>query len=146
MALSWKVLITAMICFLQSFVSADSGEPKIKAFHFSNDLELGMRESVQCTVKSGDPPFEFSWYKDGLTLVDMRDISVHKTDNFMSTLVISKVNSDSNGNYTCRVSNKVGFDEKSAILSVKGEWLHACVFEIVQQNLVLCLVKYRNSF
>ncbi|GFU34771.1 titin [Nephila pilipes] len=124
----------------------DSGEPKIKAFHFSNDLELGMRESVQCTVKSGDPPFEFSWYKDGLTLVDMRDISVHKTDNFMSTLVISKVNSDSNGNYTCRVSNKVGFDEKSAILSVKGEWLHACVFEIVQQNLVLCLVKYRNSF
>ncbi|GIY15761.1 titin [Caerostris darwini] len=98
----------------------DSGEPKIKAFHFSNALELGMRESVQCTVISGDPPFEFSWFKDGRPLIDLRDISVHKTDNFMSTLVISKVNADSNGNYTCRVANSAGFHEKSAVLSVQG--------------------------
>ncbi|GIX84223.1 hypothetical protein CEXT_37471 [Caerostris extrusa] len=70
-----------------------------------------MRESVQCTVISGDPPFEFSWFKDGRPLIDLRDISVHKTDNFMSTLVLSKVNADSNGNYTCRVANSAGFHE-----------------------------------
>ncbi|GIY15763.1 hemicentin-1 [Caerostris darwini] len=97
----------------------DSERPKIKTFHFSNVLELGMRESVQCTVMSGDSPFEFSWLKDGRPLVDSLDVSIHKTGNYMSTLMISKVNADSNGNYTCRVANTVGFDEKSAVLSVQ---------------------------
>ncbi|GFQ76423.1 titin [Trichonephila clavata] len=96
------------------------GEPKIKSFHFSNELELGMRESVRCNVLSGDPPFEFSWLKDGLALMDARGISVRKTDEYDSILIISKVDADSNGNYTCKVSNSRGFDEKSAMLSVKG--------------------------
>ncbi|GBM83838.1 hypothetical protein AVEN_205537-1, partial [Araneus ventricosus] len=78
-----------------------------------------MRETVQCAVLAGDPPFDFSWLKDGQPLADLRDISVLKTGDFMSTLMISKLNADSNGNYTCRVSNGAGLDEKSASLSVK---------------------------
>ncbi|GFY51740.1 titin, partial [Trichonephila inaurata madagascariensis] len=66
------------------------GEPKIKSFHFSNELEMGMRESVRCNVLSGDPPFEFSWYKDGLPLTDARGISVRKTDEYDSILLFQK--------------------------------------------------------
>ncbi|GIY26986.1 hypothetical protein CEXT_729001 [Caerostris extrusa] len=39
--------------------------PKLKQLHFSNDIELGMRESVHCNVVYGEPPFEFLWFKDG---------------------------------------------------------------------------------
>ncbi|PRD20337.1 UNVERIFIED_CONTAM: Dscam2 [Trichonephila clavipes] len=114
--------ITTLLLLVNSNVFSDSAEPQIKTFHFSNVLQLGMRESVQCTVMSGDPPFEFSWLKDGQPLIDLRDVSIRKSDDFMSTLVITKVNADSNGNYTCRVSNSAGYDEKSAVLSAKGEW------------------------
>ncbi|GIZ01134.1 titin [Caerostris extrusa] len=68
---------------------------------------------------TGDPPFEFAWFKDGQKLVDIRGVSIRHIDDFTSNLVISKVDADSNGNYTCRVSNSAGIDEKSAILSVK---------------------------
>ncbi|GFQ76429.1 titin [Trichonephila clavata] len=111
--------ITALLLLVDNKAFADSAEPQIKTFHFSNVLQLGMRESVQCTVMSGDPPFEFSWLKDGRPLVDLRDVSIRKSDDFMSTLVITKVKADSNGNYTCRVSNSAGYDEKSAVLSVQ---------------------------
>ncbi|GIY60809.1 titin [Caerostris extrusa] len=105
--------------FTLSIISGDSGAPKIKPFHFTADLNLGMRESVHCAIVYGDPPFEFSWLKDGKSLLDVRSVSIRKTDDFTSNLVISKVDADSNGNYTCRVSNSNGLDEKSAILSVK---------------------------
>ncbi|GBM32187.1 Titin [Araneus ventricosus] len=127
----------------------DSMEPNIKDFHFSNNLELGMREAVHCIVTYGDPPFEFSWLKDGRPLAELRDTSVHQTDNFMSTLVISKVNADSNGNYTCRVSNKAGFDEKSAVLSVKDSgdprvksFHFSNVLELGMRESVQCAVMY----
>ncbi|GFY12182.1 titin [Trichonephila clavipes] len=114
------VWTATVLCLVTILVSAGPGEPKIKSFHFSNELELGMRETVHCNVLSGDTPLEFSWFKDGQILTDGQDISVRKTDDYGSRLVISKVNADSNGNYSCRATNSKGFDEKSAVLSVKG--------------------------
>ncbi|GFT08356.1 titin [Nephila pilipes] len=101
--------------------AAESGVPKINPFHFSGELDVGMRASVQCAVIYGDPPFEFSWFKDGHKLIDNRGVSTRNIDDFTSNLVISKVEADSNGNYTCRASNSKGFDEKFATLSVKDD-------------------------
>ncbi|KAF8765094.1 Titin like protein [Argiope bruennichi] len=115
-----KTGIVIILCLYLIFVSAGPGEPKIKSFHFSSELELGMRETVQCNVLYGDAPFEFSWFKDGQLLKDSQSISIQKTDDYVSKLVIMKVDANSNGNYTCRVSNSKGYDQKSAFLSVKG--------------------------
>lgn len=98
--------------------------PKINPFHFSGELALGMRASVTCAVIFGDPPFKFEWFKDGKKLEDGHRIAVRKIDEFMISLVIEKVDADSNGNFTCRVSNAEGHDEKSALLSIKGLYLH----------------------
>ncbi|GBM32188.1 Titin [Araneus ventricosus] len=98
----------------------ESGPPKINPFHFSGELDVGMRASVHCSVIYGDTPFEFTWLKDGYPLENVREISFRKTDEYNSNLVIAKVDADSNGNYTCRVTNSKGSDEKSAVLSVKG--------------------------
>ncbi|GBO35339.1 hypothetical protein AVEN_148495-1 [Araneus ventricosus] len=118
-----RLTIATMFCFIYVSSAMGSGEPKIKSFHFSNELELGMREIVHCNVIHGDAPFEFSWFKNGQLLKDGQSISIRKTDDYVSKLVILKVDADSNGNYTCRVSNSNGFDEKSAVLSVKGAFV-----------------------
>lgn len=96
--------------------------PKIKAFHFSSDLESGMRAVVMCAVIGGDPPFSFSWFKDGISIAGSNSISIKSLDEYTSTLTITKLGPESNGNYTCKVSNKAGTDEKFDVLSMKGNF------------------------
>lgn len=79
-----------------------------------------MRVSVQCSVLNGNPPFQFTWMKDGKALSESSDVSIRKFDDFTLNLVLTKIDADSNGNYTCSVSNVAGSDEKSAVLSVNG--------------------------
>ncbi|KAG8182730.1 hypothetical protein JTE90_026181 [Oedothorax gibbosus] len=95
--------------------------PKIKPFHFSDDLEMGLRSVVVCAVMDGDPPFNFEWSKDGRPLAtDHKGVTIRKMDDFTSFLTIEKLDADSNGNYTCRVSNSQGYDHKSDTLSMRG--------------------------
>lgn len=102
------------------FYFTEASSPKINPFHFPGELALGMRASVQCAVMFGDPPFEFTWFKDGVKVEDSRRISIRKFDEFTLNLVIAHVDAESNGNFTCRVSNSEGYDEKAALLTIKG--------------------------
>lgn len=79
-----------------------------------------MRAAVMCAVINGDPPFTFSWHKDGVTIREQSSISLKSIDEFTSTLIITKLGPESNGNYSCKVSNTHGTDEKFDILSMKG--------------------------
>ncbi|GFR28238.1 down syndrome cell adhesion molecule-like protein [Trichonephila clavata] len=116
MAVSWFAL--SMILFTPSLSLNDV--PQIGPFNFPGNIDVGMRASVQCAVMTGEPPFQFSWFKDGHKLADPHGISIGNFGDFISNLIISKVDANSNGNYTCKVSNSAGFDERSAVLSVKG--------------------------
>ncbi|GIY43233.1 titin [Caerostris extrusa] len=78
--------------------------PKIKPFHFSGELRVGLRTVVLCAVIDGSPPFEFQWLKDDKPLLHERGhFSIQSVDEFTSFLTISDLNSESNGNFTCRV-------------------------------------------
>ncbi|GFU34777.1 titin [Nephila pilipes] len=140
-----KVLILIIFRLISNFVSAETGEPKIKPFQFSTDINLGMREAVHCIVTYGEPPFEFMWFKDGQLLESIRGISYRKTDEFMSSLVISKVDADSNGNYTCRVTNSVGSDQKSAVLSVKGKKRFVCSYNLIRMGRIILHEKQQKK-
>lgn len=73
----------------------------------------------------GDPPFSFMWYKDGMELKGIQGYNSQETsDGFTSTLSISKLEASSNGNYTCKVSNAKGTDQKHGVLLVKGNYIH----------------------
>ncbi|XP_055946697.1 cell adhesion molecule DSCAM-like isoform X7 [Argiope bruennichi] len=113
------LLYSAVFLFVVNCSASESGAPKINPFHFSQELNVGMRTSILCAIIYGDAPFEFTWFKDGQKLSETHAISIKTFDDFTSTLAISKVDAESNGNYTCRASNSRGFDEKSALLSVK---------------------------
>lgn len=84
-------------------------------------MKFGKRTAVFCTVIDGDPPFSFSWFKDGRELKEGSGFNLQEApDGFSSTLSIPKLEANSNGNYSCRVTNSKGNDEKHSILLVKG--------------------------
>ncbi|XP_054724902.1 cell adhesion molecule DSCAM-like [Uloborus diversus] len=91
--------------------------PKIKPFNFAGELSVGMRISIFCNVLDGDPPFNFQWFKDSQ---EEKDSNIKLFDEFTSTLIITNLGAQHNGNYTCKVSNAAGMDEKSDVLSMKG--------------------------
>lgn len=74
-----------------------------------------------CVVVEGDPPFKFTWFKDGKEVTGIPGISSAVVDDFTSTLSIETLGALSNGNYSCRVSNGAGMDEKHDVLLVNGE-------------------------
>lgn len=82
-----------------------------------------MRAAVTCAVISGDPPFSFAWYKDEQLIKDHSSVSLKNIDEFTSHLAITRLGPESNGNYTCKVTNSGGTDEKFDVLSMKGKEL-----------------------
>ncbi|XP_035205643.1 Down syndrome cell adhesion molecule-like isoform X9 [Stegodyphus dumicola] len=129
------MLFSLMLCLLfQAFIilpSASSAlsemkKPEIRPFHFTGDLMSGKRVTLTCSVMDGDPPFRFQWLKDGTEIGTQGNIQT-KTfeEDYFSNVVISKLDTNSNGNYTCRVSNSIGTDEHSAVLlmRVSPQWV-----------------------
>ncbi|GIY02415.1 hypothetical protein CEXT_428171 [Caerostris extrusa] len=100
--------------------------PKINPFHFSGELSEGLRVMVMCGIIDGDRPFEFKWFKDGVLLSTQKNHFSIELNEFTSILTIEHLNADSNGNYTCRVTNSAGLDEKFDVLSMKekGKFYH----------------------
>lgn len=86
-------------------------------------MKFGKRTAVACAVIDGDPPFTFTWLKDSQELQNNQEISISRVDDYLSTLTIAKLGSSSNGNYTCRVSNSAGTDEKQDMLLMKGKYV-----------------------
>lgn len=109
--------------------------PTIKPFSFSGDLHLGHRTAVICTVTTGDPNFNFEWYKDEVLLQENDKISIKSVDEFTSILTLKRLDSDSNGNYTCRASNSAGLDQKSELLTMKGKFYDVAIFFSVKVSI-----------
>lgn len=98
-------------------------KPEIAPLHVPVNLKFGKRTAVTCTVIDGDPPFSFLWYKDGMELKEISGLIIQEaSDGFTSTLSIPKLEANSNGNYTCKVSNSRGMDQKHGLILVQGSY------------------------
>ncbi|GIY60806.1 titin, partial [Caerostris extrusa] len=95
-------------------------KPEINPFHFGT-LKIGERVSVTCVVRVGQPPFTFTWLKDGSTIQEMEVITIRNIDEFNSNLAITRLGPEHNGNYTCRVSNRKGSSEQSDVLTMMDQ-------------------------
>lgn len=89
----------------------------IQPFHLPEKIQIGKALSVTCAVMSGKSPFIFKWYKDGSLLQTENTRSESKK---VSTFVIDPILETSGGNYTCVISNSIGKDQFSSVLTVKG--------------------------
>ncbi|XP_077544848.1 cell adhesion molecule Dscam2-like [Haemaphysalis longicornis] len=120
-------------CFVTNAFGTDSytallvveGEPEVMPFAFSK-MGKGMgkmmekRSSVTCVVSSGQAPFHFTWFRDGMTLgSDKRTAIKTATDNIL-VMTIERLEAEDLGNYTCVVSNDFGTGSHTAALSVEN--------------------------
>ncbi|XP_076349054.1 cell adhesion molecule Dscam1-like isoform X2 [Tachypleus tridentatus] len=91
--------------------------PTISSFQFPSDVVLGMRVRVMCSVIRGDPPFHFTWLKDGSVLSASDGLNVQYFQDY-SILSTGNLVSKNSGNYTCSVNNGAGSASHSAPLTV----------------------------
>lgn len=96
----------------------------IVPFDFPKNIQQGMRVRLLCSIMQGDPPFKFSWLKDGKRL-DPSPLSLGvRSDDFSMDLTFSRITPRHNGNYTCLASNEVASVAHSTSLLVQGEYFH----------------------
>ncbi|XP_022247489.1 Down syndrome cell adhesion molecule homolog isoform X2 [Limulus polyphemus] len=93
--------------------------PAVSPFQFPSDVVLGMRVRVMCSVIRGDPPFHFTWLKDGSILSASDGLSVQYFQDY-SILSTGNLVSKNSGNYTCSVNNGAGSASHSAHLTVNA--------------------------
>ncbi|KAH7978054.1 hypothetical protein HPB49_004342 [Dermacentor silvarum] len=108
-------------CYRQEFLTWEP--PVISHYEFRKDMQVGMRIKVFCTVVQGDPPFLFTWLKDGVPVVEngapssQAAINVHNERDY-SMLSTDSLQLEHSGNYTCVVKNQAATTAYSAVLRV----------------------------
>ncbi|KAG8178103.1 hypothetical protein JTE90_017451 [Oedothorax gibbosus] len=93
--------------------------PRIQPFQFPQNIQMGDKTTVLCTVMRDQATTSYEWYKDARPLKSSKNINI-ETSNMFSTLMINPIEDTSLGNYTCTAKNEYGHDSVSAFLYVKA--------------------------
>ena len=118
-----------------------SGPPTITQDPVAAKVKSGSEASFTCvassdlipamSITSSDlPQMEFSWKKDGISIITSSSVTVHTSGN-MSTLTLKHVSATDAGSYTCTASYVGGSVPSNAVtLQVTGEYneLFYCVY------------------
>uniref|UniRef100_A0A8C2WX55 Cell adhesion molecule DSCAM n=1 Tax=Cyclopterus lumpus TaxID=8103 RepID=A0A8C2WX55_CYCLU len=91
--------------------------PYIQPFEFQR-FTIGQRVFIPCVVMSGDRPLDITWQKDGRPIPISLGVTVDNID-FTSSLRISNLTPDHNGNYTCVARNEAAAVEHQSQLIVR---------------------------
>lgn len=67
----------------------------------------------------GARPLHFTWFKDGQLTTGQSGYRIENRE-LSSNLIIEKVSSDENANFSCKVSNSDGVDITSVVINVVG--------------------------
>ncbi|XP_050698368.1 cell adhesion molecule Dscam2-like isoform X2 [Eriocheir sinensis] len=93
--------------------------PKIMPFSFANNiLSEGNRASLTCQILEGDLPVNFRWEKDGGPVPIYDGITTRLLDDYQTQLVIDRISSRHNGEYTCVASNSAATRHYTTRLTV----------------------------
>ena len=86
-----------------------------------------MRASTICSVVSGDSPITIKWFKDGRDIqkAAIDSIQIVSITEFVSSLIIDRLDRSFSGNYTCKASSQVGSVNYTASMLVRARpiWL-----------------------
>ncbi|KAG1651109.1 Down syndrome cell adhesion molecule-like protein Dscam2 [Nymphon striatum] len=92
--------------------------PMIQPFFFMENMNADDVVQVSCSVISGDPPFEFKWFKDDKPMPWGLGVDIQSTNRYSSVLFIESLQQVHEGTYTCKVSNLAGARNYSSSLHV----------------------------
>ncbi|XP_061072325.1 cell adhesion molecule DSCAML1 [Conger conger] len=119
-----SVLILPQLSISQSVYVTVKVPPLIQPFDFP-PTSIGKLMYIACVVSSGDMPIRITWRKDGQEIVPGSAGVNIETKEFMSSLQISKVSLEHNGNYTCIASNDAATvsSERQLIVTVPPQFI-----------------------
>lgn len=101
--------------------------PHITPFEFEGEANTDDSVQLTCYVSKGDTPLTISWTLNGKKISSHSGISVVPIGERTSLLIISSVQAEHAGVYTCTAANRAGQVVHNATLLVNG----ICVFEII---------------
>ena len=107
--------------------------------------ELGKKFIIPCYIEQGSKPFKFEWKKNGRTLLSNNHQRIETSDD-MTGLTIDQVDSSDSGNFSCIVSNSVGFDSQFTVLLVKGRHLSQFIHSFLNRGVAQYLLHYYYFF
>ena len=95
--------------------------PEIVPFSFGEEsVNQGEFAQLTCVVKKGDKPLSITWSLKGDTVSSDPTLTTTMLGTQASILVISSVDYQHSGVYTCRAENTAGIAVYSAELKVNG--------------------------
>ena len=96
-------------------------KPEIVPFSFGFDtIDQGKFAQLSCVVSSGDMPITITWSLKGDIISSDPTMTTTMLGRQMSMLVISSVDYQHSGVYTCRAENPAGTTTYSTELKVNG--------------------------
>ena len=96
-------------------------KPEIVPFSFGFDqIDQGKFAQLTCVVSSGDRPLSITWSLKGDIINSDPTLTTTMIGQQTSLLMISSVDYQHSGTYTCRAENPAGITTHSAELKVNG--------------------------
>ena len=97
-------------------------KPEIVPFSFGFEtIDQGKFAQLTCVISSGDMPISITWSLKGELVSSGPTLTTTMLGTQASMLVISSVDYQHSGIYTCRAENIAGISTYSAELKVNGE-------------------------
>ncbi|KAG8187812.1 hypothetical protein JTE90_001187 [Oedothorax gibbosus] len=111
-----KIQTNGVIISISGF-SVNAESPRIQPFNLASRFRTGEKVTILCAIKSGTPPFQFTWLKNSQSLGKEEAVEIVQFKDF-SNLVLPSLIISSKGNYTCQVTNNYGSDSHTESLNV----------------------------
>ena len=116
-------------------------KPEIVPFSFGFEtIDQGKFAQLTCVISSGDMPISITWSLKGDIVSSGPTLTTTMLGTQASMLVISRVDYQHSGVYTCRAENPAGITTHSAELKVNGNERKALIIFYLQRNLKLSLL------
>ena len=116
-------------------------KPEIVPFSFGFEtIDQGKFAQLTCVISSGDMPISITWSLKGDIVSSGPTLTTTMLGTQASMLVISRVDYQHSGVYTCRAENPAGITTHSAELRVNGNERKALIIFYLQRNLKLFLL------
>jgi hypothetical protein len=74
-----------------------------------------------CNVESAHPPIRFEWLHNGNLITTDRRHSLSELGSESSTLLVRQVEQSDDGNYTCKVQDRIGTLTASLDVQIEGQ-------------------------
>ena len=119
--MSISIVVFIFVFHLTISCASSSSAPKLAPVLDSQVSNANSSFQVFCSVREGQQPFFFEWYKNKQAIKSAPGFKwTIDSSKIFSTLTIERIDKEDAGNYSCSVKNIHGSDSINVALTVKG--------------------------